>query len=128
MKWVNLLWSVVVLGFITLFFARLSTRSTGPISGAVGYAAIVWITILVISPIILLLRIFRAIKNSSFFIYILTGTANFAIGIPGLYFVFHSNVSLGYTTTFLLLLNILMGSFVYIDTFITTIPGYRTTK
>jgi hypothetical protein len=128
MKWVNLLWSIVLLGFIILFFARLSSRSTGVISAGFGFAAIAWVAIVVVSPIILLLRIFRVIKYATSFIYILTGTANFAIGLPGLYYVIRSATQNGYQPAMLLIINVLIGSFIYIDSFIITIPGYRRDK
>ena len=128
MKWVNLLWSIVLLAFITLFFARLSSHSTGEISAGFGFAAIAWVAIVVVSPIILLLRIFRVIKYATSFIYILTGTANFVIGFSGLYYVFRSTTQNGYQPAMLLITNIIFGSFVYIDSFITPIPGYRKKK
>lgn len=126
MKWIYLLWSVVCLGALALFFAWISSRVTGKIDPTFAWGAIAWFAISVLSPIIILLRLFRIIQTSISFIYILIGTANFVIGILGLYVVIHGAATMmGNTIIVILLLNILIASFIYIDSFIATIPGFR---
>jgi hypothetical protein len=125
MKWVNLLWSIVLLGLITFFFTWLDSHNTGVISAGFGFAVIAWVVFWIISPIILFLRIFRIIKYATGFIYIFTGTANIAIGLSGLCFILHSTVRKDYPTTILLMINVLIGLFIFTDSFIITIPGYR---
>jgi hypothetical protein len=83
-----------------------------------------WIAILVLSPIVLLLRIFRAIKDPGSFGYIFAGTANLAMGITGLYFVAHNSAHVGFLAVILLILNILIGTVIFTDAFLTAIPGY----
>ena len=128
MKWVNLLWSVVILGFIILFFARISSHYTGPLSPGFAWAAIAEIVIIILSPVILLLRVFRTIKDAGSFGYIFIGTANGVIGITGLYFAARNSAHVGYLSVILFMLNILIGTFIFTDAFLTTIPGYTKTK
>jgi len=127
MKWINLLWSIVLLGLLSLIIAYLSSRSSDTIVGpAFGYALIVWIVVCIISPIILILRLLRIIRSSSSFIYILTGTASIAIGIFGLYFLAPGDYFKNKPVILVILsLNVLIGLFVYVDAFIIKIPGFR---
>ena len=127
MKWVSLLWSVVLLGFLALFFAYISSRpSTSVLSPILLYVTIFWIAVCIVSPIILTLRLLRIILSPASFIYILTGTANLAIGILGIYYIAPADkVGNNMGTLFILSLNTITGCFVYIDAFIKTIPGIR---
>src|SRR5258708_24882168 len=117
MKWLSLLWSIVLLGFLALFFAYISSRPpTGILSPAFGYVTIFWIAVCIISPIILTLRLLRIMPSPSSFIYILTGTANLAIGVLGIGYIAPADIvqnNIG--TLSVLLLNILIGCFIYID-------------
>ncbi|OJW54560.1 MAG: hypothetical protein BGO55_25540 [Sphingobacteriales bacterium 50-39] len=130
MKWINLLWSIVLLGLLSLILAYLSSRSSDTIVGpAFGYALIAWIVICIISPIILILRLLRVIRSSSSFIYILTGTASIAIGFLGLYFMgpgdyFRNKLAI----LVIFSLNLLIGLFIYGDAFVKTIPGLQKRK
>ena len=127
MKWISLLWSIVLIGLLTLILAHLSSRpSDSIIDPAFGYGLIAWVVVCIVSPIILALRLFRIIRSSSSFIYILTGTASIAIGILGLYFMAPGADYKNKTGILLILLcNVLLGLFVFIDAFIVTIPGFR---
>lgn len=127
MKWINLLWSIVLLGSLSLILAFLSSRASDTIVGpAFGYALIVWIVICIVSPIILVLRLFRIIRTSSAFIYILAGTASIAIGILGLYFLAPGDYFKNKTSILgILSLNLLIGLFIFIDSFVKTIPALR---
>ena len=126
MKWISLLWSIVLMGLLTLLVFLSSRPSNATIDPAFGYGLINWIVICVVSPIILTLRLFRVIRSPSSFIYILTGTASIAIGILGLCFIVPGDDFKNKTSIVLILsLNVLIGLFVCIDAFIITIPGFR---
>jgi hypothetical protein len=127
MKWINLLWSIVLLGLLALILTYLSSRiSDVTIGPSFGYGLIVWIIICLVSPIILTLRILRVIVDPSSFVYILTGTANLAIGVLGLYFVYPGGYFRNKQIFILILsVNVLLGLFIYVDAFIRTIPGSR---
>ena len=127
MKWISLLWSIVLLGLLTLILAYLSSRpSDAIIDRAFGYGLTVWIIVCIVSPIILILRLFRIIQSSSSFIYILIGTASIAIGILGLYFIGPGDHFKNKTSILSILsLNVLIGLFIYVDAFVITIPGFR---
>lgn len=125
MKWVYLLWSVVLLGGLALLFSIVSSNSLGKISPAFELAVITWIVICIVSPVILILRLLRTIRNASSFIYVLMGTANLAIGIIGLSYIIPAKNALTDSIILLVLfLNVLMGAFVYVDIFIKTLPGF----
>jgi len=127
MKWISLLWSIVLLGVLTLILTYLSSRPADVTIGpAFRYAIIVWIVVCIISPVIVILRLFRIIRSASSFAYVLTGTASIAIGILGLYFMAPGADYKNKTGILLILLcNVLLGLFVFIDAFIVTIPGFR---
>jgi len=127
MKWVSLLWSIILLGVLTLILTYLSSQPADVTIGpAFGYAVIVWIIVCIISPIVITLRLFRIIKSASSFVYILTGTASIVIGILGLYFMAPGAGYKNKTGILLILLcNVLLGLFVFFDAFIITIPGLR---
>jgi len=126
MKWISLLWSIVLMGLLTLLVYLSSRPSNATIDPAFGYGLIIWMVICVVSPIILMLRLFRLIRSSSSFIYILTGTASIAIGILGLYLVTPSDQFRNKNSILLILsINVLIGLFIYIDAFVITIPGLR---
>lgn len=127
MKWLKLLWSVVLLGFWALFLAYLSSRpSTDIINPAFGFIVITWVAICVITPIILVLRLFRVIRSPTSFIYILVGTASLIVGILGIFFVIPAGkVQNNIGTLIILVLNIILGCFIYTDAFVKTVPGLR---
>src|SRR5258708_16119060 len=83
-KWQKLLWSVVIIGIITLFLQIVYAQSyQGP--GPAFVLLLLWPELLFISLIILLMRLLRFIIKRYSFIYIFTGTVNLAIGIVGFY-------------------------------------------
>jgi len=127
MKWISLLWSIVLIGLLTLILAHLSSRpSDSIIDPAFGYGLIAWVVVCIVSPIILALRLFRIIRSSSSFIYILTGTASIAIGILGLYLIVPDDHFRNKNSILLILsINVLIGLFICIDAFVITIPGLR---
>lgn len=127
MKWISLLWSVVLLGFIALSIGYVSSRpSQGIIGPAFGYALIVWITVSITSPVVVILRIFRIIRSASSFIYILMGTASICLGMLGLcYIVPTPEIKNKIGILSILSLNTLLGCYIYFDAFVTTIPGLR---
>ena len=127
MKWLKLLWSVVLLGFWALFLAYLSSRpSTDIINPAFGFIVITWVAICVVTPIILILRLFHVLRSPTSFIYILVGTASLTIGFLGMLYVIPAGkVQNNIGTLIILALNIIIGCFIYIDAFVRTIPGLR---
>jgi len=127
MKWISLLWSIVLLGALTLLIVYMSSRPSQAIIGpAFGYVLIIWFSICIISPIVIVLRLFRIIRSSSSFIYILTGTASLAIGLLGMYFmVLIEKVASHIGMPIVYILNVLIGSYIYTDAFIKPIPGLR---
>jgi len=127
MKWLKLLWSVVLLGFLALLISYVSSYpSAGKITPAFWFSIITWIAICIISPIILILRLLRILPSPTSFIYILTGTASLAIGLLGIYYVAPAGKAQNNIGTCVVLaLNIFIGCFIYTDTFIKTIPGLR---
>ena len=124
MKWTKLLWSVIILGSIALILAWLTSRSTGGIISAwFPFALLIWLIVSLCSPAVLILRLLRTIRSADSFIYIFTGTANLATGIPGIVFGSHDPTSdififIGFV------LNVLFGAFIFIDAFLITIPGF----
>jgi len=126
MKWISLLWSIVVLGLLGLLFAIISSRpSIQSLSSSFVIGYISWMAICCVSPIILLLRLFRIIRSSSSFFYILAGTANIAAGVIGFWYILPAeNLQNNTVILSLFLLNILLGCFIYFDAFIKTIPGF----
>ena len=127
MKWLKLLWSVVLLGFWALVLAYLSSRlSTDIINPAFGFIVVTWVTICVVAPIILFLRLLRVLRSSSSFIYILVGTASLTVGLLGMLYVIPAGkVQNNIGTLIVLALNIIIGCFIYIDAFVKIIPGLR---
>ena len=127
MKWISLLWSIVVLGFLVLLSDIISSRqSIQPLSSAFVIFYLFWSAISFVSPVILLLRLFRIIRSPASFIYILTGTVNIGVGITGLLYILPAENTRNNTTVLaLFLLNMLLGSFIAFDAFIKTIPGFR---
>ena len=127
MKWISLLWSIVLLGGLALILTYLSSQPADVTIGpALGYAVTVWIVVCIISPIVVILRLFRIIMSGSSFVYILTGTASIAIGVLGIYFIAPSADFKNKNSILLVLLcNVLLGLFIFLDAFIVTIPGFR---
>ena len=107
---------------------RIAEHSLGPLSPVFGSAVVVWIVCIIISPILLLLRIFRVIKTSDSFIYIFMGTTNLLIGVAGLYNALDHAAKIYYSFIALAGINVLFGLFIFIDAFIRTIPGYWHSK
>ena len=125
MKWVNLLWSLVIVASCTLFCIWINPRSTGPLGAGFSFAVLAWAACILISPVVLLMRILRVMKKADNFVYILLGTANLAIGLLGMYAELHSPPKLDYQVIACITINIIFGCFVFVDTFIMTIPGYQ---
>jgi hypothetical protein len=125
MKWVNLLWSLVIVASCTLFCIWINPRSAGPLGAGFSFAVLAWAACILISPVVLLMRILRVMENADTFIYIFMGTANLAIGILGVYAEVHSRTPFDFQVIACLAINLLIGGFAFFDTFIKTIPGYR---
>jgi len=127
LKYQKLLWSFVIIGAVTLFFVwRLH-----PSHSDLGYGfdlwvlfmIAVWITIIA-SPIVLLLRLLRIIKNRESFGYILTASVNLCVGTYGLWQLAGSHMK----NDFYILVhlgNLLLSLFIFTDTFIKKLPGIR---
>jgi hypothetical protein len=125
MKWVNLLWSLVIVASCTVFCIWINPRSTGPLGAGFGFAVLAWAACILISPVVLLMRILRVMKKAENFIYIFMGTANLAIGLLGVYAEVHSQTHFDFQVIACLAINLLFGGFAFVDTFIKTIPGCR---
>jgi hypothetical protein len=128
MKWVYLFWSAVLLTGMALFVVRIAERSAGPLSPVFSFEMIACIASTLITPVVLLLRIFRVIKSPHSFIYIFMGAANLMIGIASLYSALDHDTNVYYGFIVLAWLNILFGLFIFIDAFVRTIPGYKRSK
>ena len=132
LKYQKLLWSFVLIGAIVLFFAW---RHYWGNHSELGYGFDMWAlfmlstwTILIISPVIILLRTLRIIKNRESFAYILTASVNFAAGTYGLFILPGGHFQKGLYIFFLMHTGCLLISFfIFTDTFINEIPGIRKT-
>ena len=123
MKWVNLIWSVVLLGALSLLIAVLSSNATGVIAPWFVYTVFIWIVICICSPIVFILRLTRQIKNAGSFLYILTGMANLAIGIIGHICLFKVSISQSvFLSRVVLTLNLLLACFIFVDAFVIPPP------
>jgi hypothetical protein len=125
MKWVNLLWSLVIVASFTIFCIWINPRTTGPLGAGFSFAVLASAACILISPVILLTRITRITKNADGFVYIFMGTANLAIGILGVYAEVRSRTPFDFQVIACLTINLLFGGFAFVDTFVKTIPGYR---
>ncbi|SRR5258708_3016661 len=124
-KWQKLLWSVVIIGIITLFLQIVYAQSyQGP--GPAFVLLLLWPELLFISLIILLMRLLRFIIKRYSFIYIFTGTVNLAIGIVGFYLSLASTDYGGFWMYNKFdIWNILAACFIFLDVFIKQIGGLR---
>lgn len=128
-KMQKLLWSFVLIGAVTLFVIWRFYHNQSPL----GYGFDLWVLFimmsfltLLISPIIVLLRLLRVIKNKESFGYILIGSINFCIGASGLYFEPYTHIQRGYYGLLIMyIVNLLIFVFIFTDTFIKAVPGLR---
>ena len=128
-KYQKLLWSFVLITAMTLFFIRNSYHSQSDLGS--GFDLWVWFMIasfvnIMVSPIVIVLRLLRVIKNQESFGYILTGAINLCVGGYGLFQLIgttpHRN---NYFLFIIYISNLLFFLFIFIDVFIEELPGIR---
>ena len=122
LKWQKLLWSFVAIGAIALFFSWQAYPSTDTL----GYGFDLWVFALIasfacaiISPIVILLRLFRIIKNRESFGYIFIGTFNFCVGVYGVFQLAGMHLQRNnYILFVVFIVSLLCFGFIFTDTFI----------
>lgn len=95
MRWIKLLWSIVLFGSIILLFAIISSKATdnlGPSFAFFSWMVIVWIGVSIFSLVVLILRLLRIVQSDSF-LYILAGTGSLIFGFGGLFYIIASDLN-----------------------------------
>lgn len=125
LKWQKLLWAVVIVGLVYFFFS-LNFNSA---HSKLGYSftlfavfVIIWLFSLAVSPIVLILRARRMIKNRESFTYIFVGVANLFLATIGLVEVLRSETSNLILPIIMLFVNLLIAVYILYDVFIKEIP------
>jgi len=116
----------MITGAFALFFSTRDHSSGTALDSRFILFILAWGITLISSPVILFLRLLRVIPERDSFLYILTGTINCFVGLYGL----TELLSLGfsrdvYQEMVLLLFDVLMAAFVFVDAFVREIPGLR---
>jgi hypothetical protein len=124
MKWVNLLWSFIVIGVIAFLLELLAAHSTSKLAAVAANVFVIWVMISAISPIVLALRLFRVIRTNGSFWYIFIGTANLVLGIAAaIYVLFGKAMPLDYLFALTIGFNLFTATYIFIDVFKKAIPG-----
>jgi hypothetical protein len=124
-KWSNLIWSLGILGALTAYFARIAALGSY-VPGLFGFFFVSWAICLPVSVFIVLLRSLRLIGRSGF-IYVFLGLSCFYLGNCGLFFGI-GDMKRDTLWVVLYWLTVVIGIFIFVDTFIIEIPGFSSKR
>ena len=131
-KWQKLLWSIVLLGaliVISVWKTSNFPRELGDRFDLFGIFISAWFLTLIVSPVLIIFRLFRIFVGRESFFYIFIGLLNLFFAVIFFYEVISDRViSNDAFQSIAALINLISIIFISLDVFIVEIPGIRKTR
>ena len=116
LRWLKILWSLVIIFAITLFAYLRYTHTYHVINFSI-FRYFIWPYAILLSVIVLILRLFKLGISQASFMYILIGTMNFCIGLVGAYIVAASDSPVGISNHAIFYANLFIAIIIFVDVF-----------